>query len=87
MTDYLAQVQGDWTSAGTGGDPSHRPTLAADYALISCSDATGQPAANITPAPNMCVWDVKITEAVLDAIEADPDYTVLQSYEVTEDVV
>ena len=61
--------------------PSNHPKLADDYTLAGWEDVTGQPSGNIIPDPNLCIVKVRCEQAILTAIEADPDYEVLWSEE------
>jgi hypothetical protein len=73
-----AHVVGPW--AGTGAKPTpYRPQLAIDYALLKYSDATGQPAQNLVPSPNLFTADITCTDAVMAAILADANYSVVWS--------
>lgn len=57
----------------------NQPQLPLDHALTAWQDVTGQPAANLLPAPNLFTVEVLCTQAAYDAIAADANYTILWS--------
>lgn len=83
MPDWIAEVLTEWQKIGN----AHRIRLFEDYRgqILSGSDTTGQPAANITPDPNAVIVEMVVSEATLDDIEADANTTVLSSEEVATD--
>lgn len=83
MANWQAEVLTEWVTDANG----NRPRITDDYQLQSAVDATGQPAKNIVPAPNQCIWLIVCDEATLDAIESDSNYTVLWCEEVVPDAI
>ncbi|MDX1664836.1 MAG: hypothetical protein R3272_13675 [Candidatus Promineifilaceae bacterium] len=69
-----AQITTPWTGTGAADD-ENRPHLAGAYALSSWTDVTGQQ--NVVPDPNLYTVEITCTQAVYDAIAADPAYDVL----------
>ncbi len=67
-----ARIVTPWKGTGTRADP-YRPQVADDYAMQQ-TDVTGQPVANIIPAPNAVTIEAIMPDATLAAIEADPNY-------------
>ncbi len=63
----------------TNWSASREPQLALDYALIECSDVTGQPQENVDPDPNIYIVECVAEDAVFATIEADANYQVLWS--------
>lgn len=53
---------------------------------ISCSDATGQPDANIPPTPNLCVFAFECDEATLTLMENDSEIEIIWVETVVSDV-
>lgn len=74
----VTEIITPWIGAGTPADPN-RPQLAVDHAISKWEDVTGQPSANLQPAPNLLVVCAEMTDASLAAIEADQTYEVLWS--------
>ena len=76
----LALILTPWVGNGDGDLPNgaYRPRLGDDYRM-NWSDATGQPAANLTPRPNMLAIVAEVDEQTLNAIDRDPDYFILWS--------
>jgi hypothetical protein len=74
----LSAVLTPWAGNGSESNPYH-PQLLDDHPIQSFVDATHQPAANLTPDPNLFVIQVICTEQQLTAIEADSNYYVLWS--------
>ena len=83
---YRAEVATTWTGTGAEDD-ANRPKLGDDYALKKFEDCTGQPSENLRPDPNLYVVRVECEEAVLAEIEDSPDYLVLWSEEIAEEVI
>lgn len=79
--NYRAAVVTPWIAAD-GSIYGNRPQLAADYALLTWEDITGQPAENLQPPPSEYTILIECTAAVLAAIEADPTYEILWSEEI-----
>jgi hypothetical protein len=73
-----AQVVTPWTGSGSDA-ASYRPQLAADYALVSWVDATGQPAANLVPNPNLYTVEIVCQDAVLALIAGNANYSIVWS--------
>lgn len=71
---YRAQVLTWWVD----GDRPNRihlgEFLKANGLQGDISDATGQPYANIKPAPNLFIVEIVCPLATFEAIEAHPDY-------------
>ena len=65
-----------WLGDGFTAESAFRPALRDDYA-VTIEDVTAQPVENLTPAPNMLVVEIETDAATVDAIDADPAYTVL----------
>jgi len=63
----LAQILTAWAGSGTALDP-YRPLLLDLFTVQTCEDVTGQPSANLPPAPNAMVARVRCTQATLDDI-------------------
>lgn len=86
MATVRAQVLTSWNGSGTALDP-YRPAITDDFpAIISYKDITRQPAANITPDPNLFIAEITCSETTLDAIEADLQYgdeSILWSEDIT----
>lgn len=64
---------------GDGINVHYHPKLEDDYPYKKWMDVTGQPSANLTPAPNMYVIEVVVDDVVLTQIEADSRYLVIWS--------
>ena len=62
--------------------PSNHPLLSDEYAIAKWEDITGQSANNLPPSPNEYTVLAEVDEDVLEAIDNDPDYTVLWSMEL-----
>ena len=62
--------------------PSNHPLLSDEYAIVKWEDITGQSANNLPPSPNEYTVLAEVDEDVLEAIDNDPDYTVLWSIEI-----
>ena len=67
--------------------PDRIPQIARDYQGLRMSETTGQPAANITPDPNLVTTWIECEAATLDLIEADSRYLVLWSEPVPKEVI
>lgn len=72
----IAKIMTPWTFSAEMGN---HPQLTDDHALFVCNDDTHQPAANLSPSPNLYVVHVECNDAQLAEIEADPTYLVLSS--------
>lgn len=71
-----AQILSPWVGAGAPANP-YRPELQ-DLALpLSWCDATGQPATNLTPNPNLVLLDVTAAPAIMDQLAADTRFFIL----------
>ena len=75
-----ARILTPWTGAGTTANPN-RPLVADLYPLLSWVDATGQPAAELPPDPNLLAIEAQLMQGVLASIEADTRFYVLWSEE------
>jgi hypothetical protein len=73
MALIQVQILTHWNGSGSDDDP-YRPRIADDYQLVSCTDATGQPVANLIPSPNTFVVEVFVDDFTLTQIEADANY-------------
>lgn len=80
---YRAEILTPWVAAADDPSPmpSNHPKLADDYTFSKWEDVTGQPSANIMPDPNLYIILVEAEQAIIEAIDADPDYEVLWSEE------
>ena len=83
MAKWRAEILSPWI-VETNGQKSIQ--LSRDYAGLTGSDVTGQPAANIPPDPNLVVVGIECEATVLEAIERDAVYRVLWSEEIIEEV-
>jgi hypothetical protein len=77
---YRARLLTTWQGHGSESDP-YRPVV--PWAVESVVDCTGQPSANLLPAPNSLTVEVVCTDAVLAGI---PSERVLWAEEVVEEV-
>ena len=79
----IARILTPWTGDGLTLATSRRPQLVADHPLptgASCSDVTGQPAANLLPSPNLLTVEVTgVDQSWLNAVAADGTYSILWS--------
>jgi hypothetical protein len=79
----IARILTPWTGDGKSTLTGLRPKLLEDHPLpdgVSCSDVTGQPAANLPPSPNLYTVELHgVSQAYLDAIAADASYQVIWS--------
>ena len=84
---YKSQIVTPWIAAiGNSSLTGNHPQLLDDYPTIrSFEDGTGQPSANIMPAPNEYTVEIICAPEVLFSIESDPDYEVLWSEEIEEE--
>lgn len=78
---FIAQVSTSWVEASGERRPVFLDSLLPGDA---CWDVTGQPSENITPAPNVVVWEVVCADATLTALEARADTVVLWSEEIVD---
>lgn len=69
-----ARLLSPWTGDGLTAVTARRPQIGDDFALQSCTDVTGQPAANLVPSPNLLVVEITCDDATMAAIQAHPDY-------------
>lgn len=75
-----AQVITRWErTVDVNGVPHNDPAIDRDIPFIpdigeGWADATGQPSANLTPAPNLLVVECVVSDATFAAILAHPDY-------------
>lgn len=78
-----SQIAGPWAGDGLTVATARRPQLVVDHPLpqgATCSDVTGQPATNLPPTPNLFVVELRgVSQAWLDGVEADANYSVLWS--------
>ena len=86
---FIATVVTPWVAAAddVSPEPSNHPLLVDEYDVIKWKDVTHQPGLNIVVAPNEYTVLAECEEEVLAAIDADPDYEVLWSEEIVEEVV
>jgi hypothetical protein len=78
MSIYTVNLVTRWQTDAAG----NRMQVAMDHpaAGVAFTDVTGQPDANLMPAPNALVVEAyPVNEALLSALEADPNVTVLWS--------
>jgi len=77
----IGRILTPWTGDGKSIATAYRPRLLDDHPIpagASCTDATGQPVANILPSPNLFTVEVgNVTQAWLDAVAGDATYQVL----------
>ena len=83
MAKWQAEVLSPWTVDANG---QRSIQISRDYAGLTGSDITFQPAENLVPDPNLMAVLIECEAAVLDAIEADGDYLVLWSKELSEEM-
>ena len=70
-----------WVGTGVEDD-SYFPSIARDY-QVAAEDITG----GVTlPDPNLTTWQIICDQATLVLIEADPNYNVLSSEEIINNV-
>lgn len=70
------------TAWGKNADVDDYPQVAIDHpTIVSGTDLTGD-CSNVTPTPNLGLWEVVCDQATLDAIEADPNYWIESADEV-----
>lgn len=72
----IAEVITSWIGDGSIDDP-RRPAIYDDYKIKRCTDVTGQLSDNLPPNPNIYVTRIIVEQAVLDQIEVDPKYKVI----------
>lgn len=75
----IAQILTPWVGNGQAPRTAYRPQLMDVYPVISYTDMTGQPTANIIPGVNLFAAQFELDAATLAAIEADSNYLVLWS--------
>ncbi len=79
---YKYTVMTNWAVSET-----RHPQIADDHNIGGWEDITGQPIPNILPDPNIYMIYGECELAVLDAIEADPNYFVVSSEEIVEEIL
>lgn len=86
MPNYRAAIVTPWVAAADdpSDSPSNHPQIGDDYQLLKWEDITGQPAENITPAPNEYTILVECTDTVLNAISVDSNYEILWDEEIQD---
>ena len=82
MTRYQAEILSPWVVSADG---QRTIQLSQDYAGLTGSDITGQPAQNVVPDPNLVAVLIECEEAVLGAIEKDNVYPVVWAQELLEE--
>ena len=87
MIMWRGELLTSWTGTGASTDDSNRPTLGDAFAIYKFEDRTGQPSANLHPAPNVYTVYFECEADVLDLIEADSDYYVEWAEPIPEEVV
>lgn len=79
----IARILTPWTGSGATAQDARRPQLTGDHPLepdASCVDVTGQLAGSLPPEPNLFTVEVRgVSQAWLDAVDADAVYQVLWS--------
>lgn len=78
----IGLIMCDWI---LDSDGCYKPAVLVDYDILAYSDVTG--GQDMIPDPNQVVVAVACSDAVANAIEADPDYTVLTDDGVTDGVL
>ena len=81
---FRAAIVTPWVAANDDNSPrpTNHPLLDDEYAITTWQDITGQSAADLPPTPNEYTVLAEVDEDVLEAIDNDPDYTVLWSIEI-----
>jgi hypothetical protein len=77
MSLVRARIVTPWTGDGQSRGTAYQPKVFVDHPLGAGEqvvDVTGQPAANIIPAPNALTVEAILDSSKLAAIEADVNY-------------
>ncbi len=72
-----AQILTPWTGDGSSPATAYRPRVVVDHQLQAWVDVTGQDATRLIPSPNALIIEATAADAVLAAIEADPNAEIL----------
>ena len=83
---WEAKVAGPWVGTGAEED-AYRAQVNDDYTLKKCENVGDQPAAQIVPDPNVLVANIWCEIGELNNIDNDPNYQVLESFELPEEPV
>ena len=70
---------GPWAT----GEEGKHGKISDDHDIVYCQDRGSLSSSEIEPEPNMTQWLIKCEQSVLDQIEADPQYEIISSEEIT----
>ncbi len=77
---WKAEITGPWA---TGEDGNHAK-IGDDHVIVYCQDMGSLSSGEIVPDPNENRFLIRCEADVLAEIEADPQYTVIESEEIDE---
>jgi hypothetical protein len=73
-----AQVMSPWTVVNEDGQDINVALLRVEHDLLGYGNVTHGDTASIPPEPNNVIFNIKCETAVMDAIAADANYTILE---------